>query len=357
MTISSLCVRTLGTADGRPLKLTIGIRDFWDNADSDVSRAKAALKASMGLDARICIDWGIVLDELDELYDDHRVLASSMAGFAAAWLTSFTALAEAEEETLGRQVVDTVLGRGTDLEVDFKVSGRRDSADGQVLHDASDARTAWNDLTGRFTLMVPRRQVLFPFESIPSFTRQLTQTFEPELDTSRDSADPLQGEQITAPPQPVGHQASPAAAPRSPSRPAAQQVQARLPKRDASADPLALPDPEALLQQPPYYLTLCPTASNLEVACSNSATLLYLEHYLSHWSAASRVLPNGLSLQLHACPLRQGLYDRLTISAHDRPVSLPVSLPVIAAIVQRSLGYELQHSCGTWTFIRTTAFL
>lgn len=108
-------------ADTSPLKLSIGIRDFWDNADSDVSRAKAALKASLGLDTHIAINWGIVLDELDELYDDHRLLASSMAGFAAAWLTAFTALAEAEKETLGRQVVDKVLGLGKTLDIDFRV--------------------------------------------------------------------------------------------------------------------------------------------------------------------------------------------------------------------------------------------
>lgn len=115
-------------ADISPLKLSIGIRDFWDNADSDVSRAKAALKAALGLDTRIAINWGIVVDELDELYDDHRVLASSMAGFAAAWLTAFTALAEAEKETLGRQVVDRVLGLGTLLNLDFKVSSQVASA-------------------------------------------------------------------------------------------------------------------------------------------------------------------------------------------------------------------------------------
>lgn len=69
------------------------------------------------------------MDELDELYDDHRVLASSMAGFAAAWLTAFTALAEAEKETLGRQVVDRLLGLGKHLNVDFKVSDVLDNAD------------------------------------------------------------------------------------------------------------------------------------------------------------------------------------------------------------------------------------
>lgn len=69
------------------------------------------------------------MDELDELYDDHRVLASSMAGYAAAWLTAFTALAEAEKETLGRQVVDRVLGLGKHLNLDFKVSSYVGSAD------------------------------------------------------------------------------------------------------------------------------------------------------------------------------------------------------------------------------------
>lgn len=74
------------------------------------------------------------MDELDELYDDHRVLASSMAGYAAAWLTAFTALAEAEKETLGRQVVDRVLGLGKHLNLDFKVSS-------YVAHADSRSRT------------------------------------------------------------------------------------------------------------------------------------------------------------------------------------------------------------------------
>lgn len=84
-------------------------------------RAKAELKEALGLDADINVNWGIIFDELGDIYEDHKVLASSMAGFATAWLTAFTALARAESEAWGDKVVERVLGLGNSLMVKLKV--------------------------------------------------------------------------------------------------------------------------------------------------------------------------------------------------------------------------------------------
>ncbi|EJT50893.1 hypothetical protein A1Q1_07955 [Trichosporon asahii var. asahii CBS 2479] len=285
--------------------LSIGIRDFWDNADSDVSRAKAALKSALGLDTRIAINWGIVMDELDELYDDHRVLASSMAGYAAAWLTAFTALAEAEKETLGRQVVDRVLGLGKHLNLDFKV--------------------------------------LCPFESIPAFTRQLTQTFEPELEAQNDEAPKV--------PTVKAAQLRPQSAASTPQieirDPIFAEHSEEGPAEVPSLGVASLPSPDSLLQHPPFYLTLTQTATTVEVSSSHSPTLTALEQYLRRWSSASQ-LPSNLTLNLRQCSLRKGRFASLAIGN--------VSLPVVATIVENLLGYELRHTCGSWTFVRTTEF-
>lgn len=222
-----------------------------------------------------------------------------------------------------------------------------------MSHDASDAKTAWDDLTGRFTLTVPRRQVLCPFESIPLFTRQLTKTFEPQLEAIQDpSATPPTKCAVETPLfmdslEPVIAAALQDAQP----SPAVQPLQETTLKT-APAVAATLPDPAALLQGPPYYLTLSQAASQVDVACSHSPSLVLLERYLRQWSPTPRKLPNGLGLTLHECPLTPRLYDGLTIDTHDRPLSLPV----VAAIVERSLGYELRHSCGSWMFVRKQEF-
>lgn len=223
-----------------------------------------------------------------------------------------------------------------------------------MSHDASDAKTAWDDLTGRFTLTVPRRQVLCPFESFPLFTRQLTKTFEPELAATQDpSTTPTTKSAVETPLFMDSLEPVIAAALRDAQPSPAVQPPQEASLKTAPAVAAALPDPAALLQGPPYYLTLSQAGSTVDVACSHSPSLVLLERYLRQWSPTTGKLPNGLSLTLHECPLTPGLYDGLTIDTHDRPLSLPV----VAAIVERLLGYELRHSCGSWTFVSTKEVL
>lgn len=100
----------------------------------------------------------------------------------------------------------------------------------------------------------------------------------------------------------------------------------------------SLPRLDDLLQAPPYYLTLTQAALTVDVTCSHSQSLVLLEKYLKQ---------GAFEVKLQDCRFRQGQFDRLNVDAS-------VSLPVLAAVVERVLGYELKHSCGSWTFVRTT---
>lgn len=182
--------------------------------------------------------------------------------------------------------------------------------------------------------------MLCPFESIPAFTRQLTQTFEPELEVQNDE----ETKAPTVEPQTAAAASTAQTEIRDPISPEhSEDGSAEVPSLGVAS----LPSPDSLLQHPPFYLTLTQTASTVEVSSSHSPTLTALEQYLHRWSSASQ-LPSNLTLNLRQCSLRKGRFASLAIGN--------VSLPVVATIVENLLGYELRHTCGSWTFVRTTEF-
>lgn len=194
--------------------------------------------------------------------------------------------------------------------------------------------------------------MLCPFESIPTFTQQLTQTFEPELASHEDEETALTPAvpSILEPVQPAKRLSLVECPPKSQAQLLAP---ANMHKGEDSAEECLssgaadLPSPDSLLQRPPYYLTLTQAGSGIEVSSSHSPSLTALEQYLSRWSSVSQP-PSNLTLKLHSCSLQKGRFASLTIGK--------ITVPVVATIVEKLLGYELRHACGAWTFVRATEF-
>lgn len=300
-----------------------------------------------------------------------------MAGLTAAWLMAFTALAEAKNDTFRQQVVDKITALQKDLELRLEVSTR--------AQNGPEACTSWDELMGRFVLTLPRRQVLSPSDSIPKFTQQLAQAFEPapevslapddghlkqrviELSQTMSRTDPAVETPLDIVVEPPEHgvpkliehiplkSLSPPPLPMTTAlTKAAATNRTTLPNPSAIPNPAILPGPGTLLQEPPYYLSLSKVGSDVEVSCSHSPTLVFLEKYLRDWGTNSPRQPNlcnALNLELHECPLGPDRHCSLKVSTAGG-----VSIPVIAAIIERTLGYEVTHSCGSWTLVRRTEF-
>lgn len=172
---------------------------------------------------------------------------------------------------------------------------------------------------------MPRRQVLYPLESISVFTKQLTLAFEPSL------GGPEPGPEIER------------------SRSVSPVPPQQLPSVSM------LPSPDILLRQPPYRLTMTGGMSELDITCSHSQSLVLLESYLRKWADVDHCPTSRPDLALHLIEssFGYGAYGGLTVTAQHKRVS-PAA---IAVIIERALGYELKSSSsGSWTFVRNVAF-
>jgi len=91
-----------------PMKLKMGLRDNWDNPSSDVQKAIAKLKETLGHPINITPQWQLLWTDLESVYSDAGTFVPSVAAVVAAWCSSIETLLEKEEN---EEWADTALDK------------------------------------------------------------------------------------------------------------------------------------------------------------------------------------------------------------------------------------------------------
>jgi hypothetical protein len=80
-----------------PTKIKMGIRDSWDNPDSDVQKSIAKLKSTLGVAIHIAPQWQLLWADLQSTYQDMGIFVPNLASVVYCWCTSLEALLDKGE--------------------------------------------------------------------------------------------------------------------------------------------------------------------------------------------------------------------------------------------------------------------
>lgn len=80
-----------------PTKIKMGIRDNWDNPDSDVQKSIAKLKSTLGVPIHIIPQWQLLWADLQPIYQDMGIFVPNLASVVYCWCTSLEALLDKGE--------------------------------------------------------------------------------------------------------------------------------------------------------------------------------------------------------------------------------------------------------------------
>lgn len=75
-----------------PTKIRMGIRDSWDNPNSDVQKSMAKLCTTLGHPVHITPQWQLLWTDLESTYEDSGIFVPNIASAVAAWCTSMDTL-------------------------------------------------------------------------------------------------------------------------------------------------------------------------------------------------------------------------------------------------------------------------
>lgn len=75
----------------------MGIRDSWDNPDSDVQKSIAKLKSTLGVSVHITPQWQLLWADLQPTYQDMSIFVPNLASVVYCWCTSLEALLDKGE--------------------------------------------------------------------------------------------------------------------------------------------------------------------------------------------------------------------------------------------------------------------
>jgi len=92
-----------------PTKIKMGIRDSWDNPDSDVQKSFAKLKSTLGVSINITPQWQLLWADLQSTYD-MGTFVPNLASVVFCWCTSLDTLLEKDEN---EEWADELLGKIT----------------------------------------------------------------------------------------------------------------------------------------------------------------------------------------------------------------------------------------------------
>ncbi|KAK3901011.1 hypothetical protein C8A05DRAFT_35319 [Staphylotrichum tortipilum] len=334
-----------------PLKAQLAIRDHWTAPSSPVQTSLQSLCTLLGHTVIANPEWPLLVADLDAFYPDKANLVAIVAGCVQAWAKSMTELLEdPAHEAWADKLLEKVPVR---LQLFVEVAGGKDPKGG----------TSWSEARDGFVVALPRRQVVQPAELFPLFRGGLLGCFEEagrvvplmerkaaaaaddwagvEVDTTTGKA-----EVTEPPPRAVDYAAASAARPRVEFLPVVA----------------SLPRPDELFLQPPYHLSLSHGHQHIEVQCSHSPTLQLLADYLKRWCRVNHTdtrNPPAVQVKLHQSAFGLGeMFDRLTLSTEDTryTTQFTVTSPMIVALIEGVLGYELVSKQGGWNFRRDTAF-
>ncbi|KAK4129077.1 hypothetical protein N657DRAFT_639627 [Parathielavia appendiculata] len=228
----------------------------------------------------------------------------------------------------------------------------------QVFVDVASsdrASTTWSEKRGGFVLSLPKQQVYQPAELFRVFREGLLACFDekkPQLTQSMvaGGADNWEAVEIDVP---TGKAEVVETAP-------ALRASTRS-KVDFLPNLASLPRPDQLFLQPPYHLTLTHGRQEIELQCSHSPSLQLLADYLKRWCRVNHAdtrNPPAVQVTLHQSAFGLGeMFDRLTLNTEETRYTnqFTVTSPMIVALIEGVLGYELVSTNGAWHFRKDTA--
>ncbi|KAK4156635.1 hypothetical protein C8A00DRAFT_30488 [Chaetomidium leptoderma] len=323
-----------------PLKAQVGVRDHWTKADGPLQTSLSDLEALLGHTVAIEPEWPLLVAALDAFYADKTNLVAVVAGCVQAWAKSMTELLE---DPVNEDWTEKVLEK---VPVRMRVFV-------EVAAASTTAATAWSEPRDGFVVSLPKKQVYQPAELFPVFRGDLLACFDvkkkPQLPERKagGAADDWEGVEVD---MATGK---------------AQVMEAAPPKRakvEFLPDVASLPRPEQLLLQPPYHLTLVHGHQNIELHCSHSPSLQLLADYLKRWCRVNHAdtrNPPAVKVTLHESAFGLGeMFDRLTLSTEETRYTdrFTMTSPMIVALIEGVLGYQLISNNGAWNFRRDTVF-
>ncbi|KAK4200026.1 hypothetical protein QBC40DRAFT_280690 [Triangularia verruculosa] len=216
-----------------------------------------------------------------------------------------------------------------------------------AIADSDRAATSWSEQRHGFIISLPKKQVFQPTELFPVFRGSLLACFDADKRTDL----PIRETQT------VGASADDWA-----------EVEVNVDSSKSRSrveflpNAASLPRPDQLFLRPPYYLTMSASNKRIELHCSHSPTLQFLSDYLQRWCRVNRhdtTNPPAVQIILHQSAFGLGeMFNSLVLSTeHTRYTNeFQVTAPMVAALVEGVLGYELLPTQGGWSFRRNAEF-
>lgn len=319
-----------------PLKAQIGIRDVWKKEDGALQTAIRKLEEILGHEVDAEPEWHLLIAELDSYYPDKLDLVASVTGCVLVWVKSMIELLDdSEHEAWGEQLLEKVPSR---LRIFIAVA------------DSDKAATLWSEQRRGFVVSLPKKQAfqLQPTELFPIFRGNLLTCFD--TDKKQTELPVRDAQAITTP----GDDWAEVEVNVDASKPRA--------KVEFLPDAASLPRPDQLFLRPPYYLTMTASTKRIELHCSHSPTLQFLSEYLQRWCRVNRhdtTNPPAVQIMLHQSAFGLGeMFNSLVLSTeHTRYTNeFQVTAPMVAALIEGVLGYELLPALGGWSFRRDVEF-
>ena len=86
----------------------MGIRDSWDNPDSQVQKSISKLKSTLGVPINITPQWQLLWTDLQPTYQDMGIFVPNLASVVYCWCTSLETLLDKDEN---EEWADELLGK------------------------------------------------------------------------------------------------------------------------------------------------------------------------------------------------------------------------------------------------------
>ncbi|KAF7308447.1 hypothetical protein HMN09_00693600 [Mycena chlorophos] len=319
-----------------PLKVRMDIRDRWDNSDSSVREAIAALAKVLGHTIEPRIEWVKLWSALKEKFPDNTIFVPTIVRYTIAWY-----------ERLNARLDNEAYADWTDQLLDALRNPRALALTIEVAESAKATRptTNWVEKFDTFHLFVPNTEPVSQAKLETGFDKDFENLFK---DTAPDD-DWAEVKVPTLPPPRVATTSS--------------QVVDELPtvERLPVLDGLARPN-QLFASTAPYILIVEERGAVIVVQCSHEATLELMSSYLKKWI---KINPNDsmrrgvLKVELIESEAFGAMFDTLTVerSMARNNNGPPINPAFILAFIEGVLGYQLVSTVGvTKTYKSTTLY-
>ncbi|KAK3329886.1 hypothetical protein B0H66DRAFT_542286 [Apodospora peruviana] len=332
-----------------PLKVQVGIRDHWTKEDSEVQTTLKSLEELLGHNVVVEPEWPLLVTELDTYYPDKGSLVAAVAYSVQAWAK---AMMELLDDSAHEEWIETV------LEKTGAVGRLRLYIEVAASSSETDGATSWSESRSGFVITLPKKQIYHTAELFPVFRGDLLTCFGveklPQLPIRSAASAADDWDEVNMAPTPQSAAASllrgaDAGGPNT-------RVVEFLPSVPS------LPRPDELFLRPPFHLHMMASNREIEIQCSHSPSLQLLANYLKRWCRVNHHdtrNPPAIQVTLHQSAFGLGqMFDRLVLNTHDTRYTnqFQVTAPMVIALIEGVLGYELVSAHGTWSFRRDTAF-